>query len=230
MVIARLSSATSRRRCHPAAWQEQIKYHQASSCLSNCAHVTWINPAKHIKKKSQLASCCAQGELQTELWGDLTHWRALLLRSSAVFSPLHIPLPGGERTLHVSPPLHSRCFPDHCQDTPPPKRPDFLPFKAAEIHYSGSGQCPNQPRWHCYQPCYQHMLHSPQSLPRRKQSQLCGLWALTSFPSLQVASPPGTSTQLEPAEGHEELPSCRSGSIQETHPLTAMPFQSSAET
>lgn len=185
---------------------------------------------KTYKEESQLASCCAQGELQTELQGDLTHPRALLLHSSAVFSPLHIPLPGGERTLQVSPPHHSRCFPDHCQDTPPPKRPDFLPFKVAEIHYSGSGQCPNQPHWHCYQPRCQHTLKSPQSLPRRKQSQLCGLWALTSFPSLQVASPPGTSTQLEPAEEPGELPSSRSGSIQEIQTLTAMPFQSSAET
>lgn len=65
-------------------------------------------------------------------------------------------------------------------------------------------------------PTVQQALHSPWSHPRRKQLHLCHLWALASFPYLQVSFPRGTvscpSKKLDPTEGLWKKKSYLSGS------------------
>lgn len=111
MDISRLSSAISQWRCHPATWQEQIKYQHASSYLSNCAHVTWANPARQTVKaeKANLLHPLPKENARLSYKATLMRQHTFLLHRCLIFPSLHIT---------VSNPEFSGCFPVHNQNPP----------------------------------------------------------------------------------------------------------------
>lgn len=67
--------------------------------LSNCAHVTWMSPAKHrAKEKSGCVILCPSRTPHLAIEQHFLHQWDFLLHRSAISSSQHITLPRGERT------------------------------------------------------------------------------------------------------------------------------------
>lgn len=83
MEISSLWSATSRRRGHAAAWQEQIKYQQTSS-WSQQPHTCHVNDSRKTqrKHKSPVVLFWAQGATFHTSEGSSPSWEGHLLLST----------------------------------------------------------------------------------------------------------------------------------------------------